>query len=68
MVVLQMDLDTNQFSAGIEGEPMTSVYWSCQKRPVYLAVSFRRVGYHQLYLHIIFVFVCLRFMGNGLVQ
>jgi hypothetical protein len=45
VLILQIDLDSTQFSVGIEGEAMTSVYWSCQKRPVYLAVSFRRIGW-----------------------
>ena len=45
VVVLQLDLDNGNFSCGVEGQPMTSVYWLSQKRPVYLALSFRRIGW-----------------------
>ncbi len=40
-----MDLDNSQLRVGIEGEEMSAVYWACEKRPVFLAVSFRRVGW-----------------------
>ena len=51
VVVLQIDLDSSQFTVGIEGEPLVSVHWACQKRPVYLALSFRRVGWKVTLLH-----------------
>jgi len=54
VVVLQIDLDSlnsSQLSVGLEGEPLVSVNWACQKRPVYLALSFRRVGWKVTLLH-----------------
>ena len=52
VLVLQIDLESSQFSVGIEGEGMSSVYWACQKRPVFLALSFRRVGWKVTLLNV----------------
>jgi hypothetical protein len=45
VVVVEIDLDRGEFSGGIEGEAMTSVQWAPTKVPVFLAVSFRRLGW-----------------------
>ena len=45
VIVLQIDVDSGNFSCGVEGEALVSSYWACEKRPVFLALSFRRVGW-----------------------
>jgi len=45
VIILQVDFAKEEFSAGIEGEGMASIRWTCPKKPVYLAVSFRRIGW-----------------------
>ena len=45
VIVLQIDVDSGNFSCGVEGEALVSSYWACEKRPIFLALSFRRVGW-----------------------